>query len=74
MKEINRSRKRLALARARARIDRQVKSGSLTVRQMTPEERERYGPPKNLKVPKLSYRHSLAVADHYHEDDVRDDA
>ena len=27
-------------------VEEQKKSGSLTVRQMTPEEKEKYGPPK----------------------------
>jgi hypothetical protein len=35
---------------ALALIDEQVADGSLTIRPMTPEERERYGPPRSTKA------------------------
>lgn len=43
------------------RIRRQVESGTLVIRQMTPEEREKWGPPKNLTKPKGARRKSLST-------------
>jgi hypothetical protein len=49
------------------RIQRQQEAGVLVIRQMTPEERERYGPPKHQpQKRKRGYR----LPTH----DVRDDA
>jgi len=68
-------RARAAREAALERIQRQVEEGRLVIRQMTPEEREHWGPPppkeKKRKTP--SYRPSLAKP-HYHPDAVREDA
>ena len=68
-------RARAARAAALERIQRQVEEGRLVIRQMTPEERERWGPPpdKPTKRKGVSYRPSLAKPN-YHPDHVREDA
>jgi hypothetical protein len=54
-------RARLAREAALERIRRQQEDGLLTIRQMTPEERERWGPPRDRPTGrKPSYRASLA--------------
>lgn len=42
------SRRDSARAERLAMIEEQVQAGILVIRQMTPDEREKYGPPKNL--------------------------
>lgn len=50
-------RARLEREAALERIQRQQDEGLLVIRQMTAEERQRYGPPKNLeKKRKTGYR------------------
>jgi hypothetical protein len=54
-------RARLAREAALERIRRQQEDGVLTIRQMTPEEREHWGPPPDHPTGrKPSYRPSLA--------------
>lgn len=61
-------RAKLARQAALDRIERQQQDGLLVIRQMTPEERERYGPPQNKAVKK---RRNLRIS---HERDIRKDA
>lgn len=66
-------RARAARQAALDRIQRQVEEGRLVIRQMTPEERQRWGPPPSKPVKrKTGYRPSLAKPD-YHPDHVRED-
>ena len=44
------TKKQLARQAALDEIQGKIADGTLVVRQMTPEERERYGPPKNLST------------------------
>ena len=41
------------------------------IRQMTPEERERYGPPKNVPVKRRTGNRKSLSTPHHHEDGIR---
>lgn len=54
-------RRKAAKQEVLARIAEEVAAGNLVIRQMTLEEREHYGPPKNLPVPKGRRRELVPV-------------